>query len=69
MLTGIIDTDPEAEGEGELIGEVGGVGVLEIGGDDFRDEGAIGAVWGEREVREAGLVDGAAGGLDIWEEG
>ena len=57
MLTGVIDTDPEAEGEGELIWEMGGVGVLEVGGDDFRDEGAIGAVGGEWEVREAGLVD------------
>ena len=43
--------------EGELILEMGGVGVLEVGGDDFRDEGAIGAVWGELEVGEAGLVD------------
>ena len=57
VLTGVIDTDPEAEGEGEVIWEMGGVGVLEVGGDDFRDEGAIGAVGGEWEVGEAGLVD------------
>ena len=31
VLTGVIDTDPEADGEGELIGEMGGVGVLEGG--------------------------------------